>query len=116
MQERFSVEIKPILGRENTKVLLFKGEIDISNSHKIIEVIFPLIEEGSTDLIADFGQLDYINSSGIFNLLRCYAKLREVGGGLKFVNIRENLLNMFDSLGISKIFAVHKTVEDALKE
>lgn len=116
MKDRFMVEIKNAPGRDDVKVLEFKGEIDISNSHKIIEVMFPLIEEGFTQLVGDFSNLDYINSSGIFNLLRCYAKLREVGGFLKFVGVKENLLSMFDSLGITKIFTMHSSVEEALKE
>jgi len=116
MKERFFLEVKDIPQREDVKLLEFKGEIDITNSHYVIHRVFSLINNGYKYLIADFGKLEHINSSGIFNLLRCYAKLQENGGWMKFIHLEEPLFSVLRSLGITRVFSVYKDLEEALKD
>jgi len=116
MKPGFTIEVKDIPQKPGVKLLEFKGEVDLSTSHKIIEVVFPLINQGHTHLIGDFSQLEYINSSGIFNFLRCYAKIKETNGYLKFINVKPPLYEVLDSLGITKIFPVYNSLEEAIKD
>lgn len=115
MRQRFFVEVEDVPDREDIKILKFRGEIDITNSHVIIHKIFSLINSGAVRLVVDFGELKHINSSGIFNFLRCYAKLKEVKGWLRFINLKGPIKEILDALGITKIFAVYDNLEAALK-
>ena len=116
MKERFSAEVKDVPGREEVKILELIGEVDISNSQKILDIMLPLIDEGNKYFIVDFSQLKHINSSGMFNFLRCFSKLKEKGGWLKFVNIGEAIREVLDSLGITRVFTIYGNIEEALKE
>lgn len=116
MEDKLVAEIEDLPQRPDVKLVKFSGEVDISNSHRIVDVVFSLVDKGNIYLVADFGQINYINSAGIFNLLRCDTKLKEVGGWLRFINLKGSLLDVLDSLGITKIFAVCSSLDDALKE
>jgi len=116
MKERFNAEVKDVPGKEGVKIVELEGEIDISNSQKILDIMLPLIEEGNKFFIIDFSQLKHINSSGMFNFLRCFSKLKEKGGWLRFVNIGKAIREVLDSLGITRVFTIYGSVEEALRE
>lgn len=116
MGKTISFKIKNVEGKADTCIIEFNGEIDAGNSNVIIDEIFPLIEKGKLHLIGDLSNLEYINSSGIYNLLRCYTKVKEKGGYFKIVDGKQPLQEILEALGVTRLMPFCETVDEALQE
>jgi len=116
MEKKLNCEVEDIPEHSEVKLVKFSGEVDLSNSHEIVDTIFALIDRGDIYIIVDLKELKYINSAGIFNLLRCDDKLKEIGGWIRIINVQRSILDVLNSLGITKIFAVCNDLEEALQK
>ncbi|MDD5654721.1 MAG: STAS domain-containing protein, partial [Candidatus Omnitrophica bacterium] len=58
--------------------------------------------------------LSYINSTGIYNLLHCYTKAKEKGGYVKLVAVNDNIKEILDMIGVTKLLTPYPTLQDAL--
>jgi anti-sigma B factor antagonist len=65
-------------------------------------------------LILDLSKLDYISSAGVGTFVACIAELRGKGGDLIFVNPSEEIREVFDLLGFTKLFRIVKDRKKAI--
>jgi anti-sigma B factor antagonist len=72
-------------------------------------------KEGRCRIVLDLTKLDYISSAGVGTFVACIAELRGKGGDLIFVNPSEEIREVFDLLGFTKMFRIMGTVKDALE-
>ena len=108
------ITVRKVPEKEDVRIVEFSGEIDTTNSSLILENIQPLLEEGITKIIGDFSEVRYINSTGIYALLRCYAWTKSKGGYLKLIGVRSEVLEVMETLGIPRVIPIHKTFQEIL--
>jgi anti-anti-sigma factor len=77
-------------------------------------VVRKLVEEGTTRVVVDFEQLNYISSAGLGELIVTLKLLKEKDGRLAVANVHGNVLAVFEMCGIQKVIQIHKSVADAL--
>ena len=109
-----NINIKDIPEQTGVKLIELNGELDTFTSQKLISEVLPLIEQGTPNLIADLSGLSYINSTGIYNLLHCYTKAKEKGGYVKLVAVNDNIKEILDMIGVTKLLTPYPTLQDAL--
>ena len=68
-----------------------------------------LLEEGKKKILLNLGQVGYIDSSGIGELVSSYTAISNAGGQLKLLNLTQKLK---DLLGITKLLTVFDTFTD----
>lgn len=78
------------------------------------ERIRELAVSGAVHLIADLGQVDFLDSTGLGVLVGGLKRLREDGGSLALVIKTPRLLRIFQMTGLTKAFAVWPSVTDAI--
>ena len=100
---------------EGVTIVDLTGELDAYTSLELRETVIRLIEEGSLNIIVNLEKVDFIDSVGLGTLVGCLKRSAEHGGSITLVCSNPQIQKVFDITGLSKIFAIYKTREEALK-
>jgi anti-sigma B factor antagonist len=95
-------------------VLQVTGEVDVYTAPMLRERIREIAAKGAVHLIADLGQVDFLDSTGLGVLVGGLKRLREDGGSLALVITTPRLLRIFQITGLTKAFAAWRSVTDAI--
>jgi anti-sigma B factor antagonist len=95
-------------------ILQVTGEVDVYTAPMLRERIRELAAKGAVHLIADLGQVDFLDSTGLGVLVGGLKRLREDGGSLALVITAPRLLRIFQITGLTKVFAAWPSVTDAV--
>lgn len=93
-------------GREETGVLRLTlvGELDIATAGELREHLGGLSANGHS-VVLDLGRLDFIDSSGVRELIRAISRARRDGWCLTIDRaVRPQVLRVIDLLGIERLF------------
>ncbi len=85
------------------KVTIGEGSVALRST------IRRVLGEGKTKLILNLGQVGYIDSSGIGELVSSFTAVNKEGGTLKLLNLTEKIQ---DLLAITKLLTVFDVYED----
>ena len=90
-------------------ILDLSGKITIGEgSVQLRDAVRKLLEQGHKNLLIDLGQVDYVDSSGIGELVSCYTTTKNQGGQLKLLNLTKKIK---DLLSITKLLTVFETFD-----
>ena len=95
-------------------VLQVTGEVDVYTAPMLRERIREIAAKGAVHLIADLGQVDFLDSTGLGVLVGGLKRLREDGGSLALVLKTPRILRIFQITGLTKAFAAWPSVADAI--
>jgi len=76
------------------------------------DTIHRLIGEGKKKIILNLAGVDYIDSSGVGELVGCYTTVRNSGGELKLLNLTQKVQ---DVLHVTKLYTVFDVRDDEFK-
>ncbi len=114
MQTQIELQHEPITNLENGKIVRFKGDLDATNVEDVVETIFSLMNDGIVNILADFKDLRYVNSTGLGILLHFSKSAKEKGGSFKVSNVNENVYEIIDIIGATTLLEIYDTTEDAV--
>jgi len=89
------------------------GEIDVYTAPKLREQLVELVQNGSYHLIVDMEQVEFLDSTGLGVLVGGLKRVRAHDGSLRLVCTQERILKIFRITGLTKVFPIHDTVEEA---
>jgi anti-sigma B factor antagonist len=95
-------------------VLQVTGEVDVETAPALRERIRELAAKGAVHLIADLGQVDFLDSTGLGVLVGGLKRLREAGGSLALVIRTPRILRVFQITGLTKALATQRSMTDAI--
>lgn len=95
-------------------VLQVAGEIDAYTAPMLREQIRELAAKGAVHLIADLGQVSFLDSTGLGALVGGLKRLREAGGSLTLVITVPRIVRLFQITGLTKVLAIHPSVTEAI--
>ena len=98
----------------DTAVGVVSGRVDSSNAKDFDGELSGIIDGGATNLVLDCGSLRYISSAGLRALLIAIRKTNQAGGGLALCHVPENILEVLEVSGFTRIMTVRDTVEQAI--
>jgi anti-sigma B factor antagonist len=91
-------------------VLDMQGKLLIGEGDELLrEKINNLVESGKTKILLNLGDVPYMDSAGLGEVVRCYTTVSRKDGKLKLVNLTKRLQ---DLLSITKLLTVFETYED----
>ena len=91
-------------------VLDMQGKLLISEGDELLrDKINNLVESGKTKILLNLGDVPYMDSAGLGEVVRCYTTVSRKNGKLKLVNLTKRLR---DLLSITKLLTVFETYED----
>lgn len=80
------------------------GEMDIYTVDNLKNVVNEKMEESIKDIIFNFEELEYIDSTGLGALIGIKGKYKDTD--IKIINLRINVKRLFDLTGLAKIFSI----------
>jgi anti-sigma B factor antagonist len=90
------------------------GEIDVYTAPKLREQLVDLVADGKYHLIVDMQNVDFLDSTGLGVLVGGLKRVRAHDGSLRLVCSQERILKIFRITGLTKVFPIHDTVDEAL--
>jgi anti-sigma B factor antagonist len=83
------------------------GDFDIVTAARCRKAMVDLIDAGYVDLVVDLDRLDFLDSSGLGVLVGVLRKARSHGGSVRLVCVRPNMLRLFRTTGLGKVFDIY---------
>lgn len=114
MSRSFEIYIRNIRKYKNIKVVKLIGELDMTSSVKFNSLIDIIVNNSTLYLLGDLTRLRFIDSIGNLNLISISVKARKQGGGFKIFGVQEQIKNIFEEIGLTKIIPIYNNFKEAL--
>jgi anti-sigma B factor antagonist len=99
---------------DSRTIVAVGGEIDVYTAPKLRDKITELVGEGHHQLVIDMENVDFLDSTGLGVLVGGLKRVRAHEGSLRLVCTQERILKIFRITGLTKVFPIHATVEEAV--
>src|SRR6266540_613282 len=90
------------------------GEIDVYTAPKLREKLIELVNAGEYHHVVDLEKVDFLDSTGLGVLVGGLKRVRTHNGSLKLVCTQDKILKIFRITGLTKVFSIHDSVDDAI--
>ena len=93
----------------NVTILDLKGKITLGEGDEALkDKINSLIQQDRKKILLNLGEVPYIDSAGLGEIVRTYTTISRQGGSLKLLNLTKRIT---DLLSITKLLTVFETYE-----
>ena len=99
----------------DVQVLQLRGRLDLTAADEFGALLLKVIDTGHTKIVVDCRDLQYVSSSGLGAFIAGGKKLGP-NGKLVFAALGRNVQNVFDLTGLSNLFQIYPSKEDALRQ
>lgn len=90
-----------VAGTASHPDVVVRGELDVATSPRLRTELAVLIARGATDITLQFGDVSFIDSSGLGVLVGAYKRLHEVGSGtIHIVGAQPPVRKVFEITGL----------------
>lgn len=97
-------------------VLDISGRITLGEGNVILrEIVRDLAEKGAKAIVLNLGEVQYIDSSGIGELVKAHTTIRNQGGQLKLTNLNKRVHDLLQLTRLSAVFDIQKDETSAIK-
>jgi anti-sigma B factor antagonist len=97
-------------------VLSVRGEVDVYTAPRFRERLIELVSEGHHRIVVDLEGVDFLDSTGLGVLVGGLKRLRSNEGELVLVCTKSRILKVFEITGLTKVFAIHDSVDAAVAD
>jgi anti-sigma B factor antagonist len=97
-----------------TTVIEVGGEIDVYTAPRLREALVSLVDAGNYRVIVDMERVEFLDSTGLGVLVGGLKRVRAHDGGIDLVCTQGRILRIFRITGLSKVFTIFDTVEEAV--
>jgi anti-sigma B factor antagonist len=98
----------------DSTVVAVGGEIDVYTAPKLREQLIDLVNDGAYNLVVDMEGVEFLDSTGLGVLVGGLKRVRAHEGSLRLVCTQERILKIFRITGLTKVFPIHSSVDEAL--
>src|SRR6202035_5556234 len=92
--------------REGVTILALKGRITVGEVTPVREKITQLLAAGHNQIVLDLEHVDYIDSTGLGNLVISFTQVKKAGGALKLLNLNRRNVEL---LALTKLHTIFET-------
>ena len=103
-----------VTDRNGWAVLAVTGEVDVATAPRLREQLISLVGEGRVRIVVDLEQVDFLDSTGLGVLVGALKRVRTQDGDLSLVCTEPRILKVFEITGLTKVFSMHRSVDEAV--
>jgi anti-sigma B factor antagonist len=100
--------------REGVTILALKGRITMSEVSPVRDKVQQLLAAGHTQIVLDLGDVEYIDSTGLGNLVISFTQVKKAGGALKLVRLNKRNVELLALTRLHTVFEVFEDETDAV--
>jgi anti-sigma B factor antagonist len=97
-----------------TYVISLTGEVDLYTAPEFKQQLLDVIAEGARDVVVDFTDTTFIDSTTLGVLVGGVKRLRGEDGRLSLVCSDRNITKIFEITGLDRVFTIYPTRDEAL--
>jgi anti-sigma B factor antagonist len=101
--------------KEGIEIVDVEGEIDVYTAPRLRELLIELVNSGFYQLVVNMEKVEFLDSTGLGVLVGGLKRVRARDGSLDLVCTQERILKIFRITGLTKVFGIHDSVDDAIK-
>jgi len=92
---------------EGVTIVDLRGKIDFGDgSKRLREILSDLVTHGTKNVLLNMKEVDFVDSSGIGEMVRGHVQLAKIGGQLKLVNLSKHVRMLLQVTSLNKIFEI----------
>jgi anti-sigma B factor antagonist len=99
---------------EGAYVIALSGEVDLYTAPEFKQQLLDVIGNGAKNVIVDFSNTTFIDSTTLGVLVGGVKRLRPNDGQLSLVCSDRNITKIFEITGLDRVFTIHPTREEAV--
>jgi len=97
-------------------VLDISGRITVGEGNVILrEIVRDLAEKGAKAIVLNLSEVQYVDSSGVGELVKAHTTIRNQGGQLKLTNLNKRVHDLLELTRLSAVFDIQKDETSAIK-
>jgi len=97
-------------------VIDISGRITVGEGNIALrEIIRDLADKGTKRIVLNLGEVNYVDSSGIGELVKTHTTIRNKGGELKLANLNQRVHDLLQMTRLSTVFDIQKDVTSAVQ-
>ena len=100
---------------DDTDVISLAGEVDLYTAPEFKQQLLEVIAQGGKQVIVDFTDTTFIDSTTLGVLVGGVKRLRSNDGQLALVCSDRNITKIFEITGLDRVFAIYPTRDEALE-
>jgi anti-sigma B factor antagonist len=110
----FSVQSEQL--GEGTHVISLAGEVDLYTAPELKQELLNAIGAGAKEVVVDFSETTFIDSTTLGVLVGGVKRLRPNGGRLSIVCSDPNITKIFEITGLDRVFPIYPSRAEALDQ
>jgi anti-sigma B factor antagonist len=95
-------------------VIALAGEVDLYTAPEFKQQLLDVIGKGAKDVVVDFSDTTFIDSTTLGVLVGGIKRLRTNDGQLSLVCSDRNITKIFEITGLDRVFTIHGTRDAAV--
>ena len=96
-------------------VLHPEGKITLGDGDQELgEAVRTVLERGARKIIINFEQVNYLDSSGVGELVGCYTSIKNRGGDRKVCGLNSRIMGLIKMTSLHSVFDVRDSEQEAL--
>jgi anti-sigma B factor antagonist len=100
--------------RPDVAVLYLKGELDADTANQLHETLAGLLERPVPRIVVDLTDLKFCDSIGLSAFVTSKQVITARGGWMSFAGANPFLIQLMETVGLSRYFAIFPEVDDAI--
>ncbi len=116
LDERTSSELR-IASRQVGEAVLIEmtGRITVGEGNLLLrEMVGNLVESGKKNIVLNLGEVTYVDSSGLGELVKTHTTIRNLQGELKLVNLSKRVEELLRMTKLSSVFDIYEDEAGAI--
>jgi anti-sigma B factor antagonist len=101
---------------EDAYLISLSGEVDLYTAPDFKQQLLQVIGDGARQVIVDFSQTTFIDSTTLGVLVGGVKRLRPNGGELLLVCSDRNITKIFEITGLDRVFSIYPTRVEAVEQ
>jgi anti-sigma B factor antagonist len=117
MQGSAPVKMRAVTRRVGPVTILdISGRITLGEGNVMLrEIVRDLAEKGQKAIVLNLGEVNYIDSSGVGELVKAHTTIRNQGGQLKLANLTKRIDDLLQMTRLSAVFDIQKDEARAIE-
>jgi anti-sigma B factor antagonist len=99
---------------DDSYVISLAGEVDLYTAPEFKQQLLDVIAKGGKDVVVDFTDTTFIDSTTLGVLVGGVKRLRTNDGQLSLVCSDRNITKIFEITGLDRVFTIYPTREEAV--
>ncbi len=97
-------------------VLDISGRITLGEGNVMLrEIVRELAEKGHKKIVLNLGEVQYVDSSGLGELVKTHTTVRNQGGHLRLANLNNRISELLQMTRLAAVFDIDRDIDSAIR-